>query len=69
MWEEQIANVDIIWILDAGPNFDMAVALGPNDGVLSLNGWMMPTIVIKNVKSRDMMVGRFWKNMNQSPPQ
>ena len=47
----------------------MAVALGPNDGVLSLNGWMMPTIVIKNVKSRDMMVGRFWKNMNQSPPQ
>ena len=51
-----------------GPAYDIAVSLGPNDGVLSLKGWILPTFIVRGAKCRDLMVGRFWKEMNQTPP-
>ena len=56
------------YVSDTGPTYDMAVSLGPSDGVLAFNGMILPTWLVRGAKSRDMMVARYWKGMNQAPP-
>jgi NADH dehydrogenase FAD-containing subunit len=48
----------------------MGLSLGRNHGVLcTIGGWMLPEFIIVSAKCKDMMVGRYYGEMNQKIPE
>ncbi|XP_068423368.1 ferroptosis suppressor protein 1 [Clinocottus analis] len=49
-------------------NSTMLLAMGPNDGVGQLHGWKLPRCVVALGKSRDLLLWKSWREMQQQQP-
>ena len=60
--------MSVVYISDDFP-FKIGISFGRNRGFGEMkNGMMVPDFVIKKMKAKDVLVGRYWNNMKQKPP-
>ena len=48
--------------------FIMVVSVGRKAGIGQKGSSLLPEFMVRMLKSRDMMTGRYWKEMGQKPP-
>ena len=36
--------------------------------VLTMSGWLLPSFILVQLKSKDMFAARYWKGLKQTPP-
>ena len=46
----------------------MLLAMGRDDGVGQFNGWQLPRFLVTLGKSRDLLVWKSWREMEQKQP-
>ncbi|XP_047458442.1 apoptosis-inducing factor 2 [Mugil cephalus] len=49
-------------------NVTMLLAMGRDDGVGQFNGWQLPRFLVTLGKSRDLLLWKSWREMNQTQP-